>query len=98
MNKSLNFSLKTIKKSLYIFLHRFHVVLFVIVILGGLVIAIFLLNETVVTSGESGDYTPATNSTSFDQATIKRIEELKTSNQGGGNLDLSGRRINPFVE
>jgi hypothetical protein len=71
--------------------------IFVIIALGGSAVVIFLLNGIVIQSGASTDYDPNSTSASFDQATIERIEELKTRDQSGDNLDLSGR-VNPFVE
>lgn len=97
MKQSITISPKAIKKALYAFLHRFHVVLFVFFVMGGLAVVVLMLNNTIVASGNPGDYTPATNSTSFDQTTIDRIEDLKTKDESSTNLDLSGR-TNPFVE
>ncbi len=96
---NLNLSLTSMKKMIITFLHRFHIVLFVVFVLGGLAIAIFILNNIIIRSGTSDGYTSQTNNASFDQATIKRIEDLKTRDQAGGDqLDLSKGRTNPFVE
>lgn len=97
MNANLNLSLQSIKKTAVALLHRFHVVLFVIIILGGLAVVILLLNSVVVRSGQSDGYTPDNSSTTFDQATIKKIQELKTSGQSTSQLP-TGVRTNPFVE
>lgn len=89
----------TIKKSFITFLHRFHVMVFVIVVLGGTIVMILLLNGVIIRSGESDGYVaPNASNATFDQTTIKKIENLKTSSQGSGNLDLSDGRTNPFVE
>lgn len=96
---SFNLSLTSVKKAIITFLHRFHIILFVIVVLGGLAVAILMLNNVVVRSATSDGYTSQTNNASFDQATIKRIEDLKTRDQAGSDqLDLSKGRSNPFVE
>lgn len=97
-NINLSISLPAIKKAFFVFLHRFHVTTFVIVVLGGLVVIILLLNDTIITSGEPNDYTPKTTTTSFDQATMKRIEELKTRDQNTDITTQPGVRTNPFVE
>lgn len=97
MKQSITISPKAIKKAVFTFLHRFHVVLFVFFVLGGLAVVVLMLNNTIIASGDPGDYTPPTNSTAFDQATIDRIEELKTKDETITDLDLSGR-TNPFVE
>lgn len=98
MKVNLNISLESLRKTLFALLHRFHAVIFVIVVLGGLAVVVLLLNNTIIASGEPNDYTPATNTTTFDQTTIDRIEELKTRDQ---SIDISvspGVRVNPFVE
>jgi hypothetical protein len=101
MGKDLNFnlSLASVKKAFFAFLQRFHIIVFVVVVLGGLAVAILMLNNVIVRSSASDGYTSQTNNASFDQATIKRIEDLKTRDQAGSDqLDLSKGRTNPFVE
>lgn len=94
----MNISFVAIKKNLAHFIGRFHVVLFVVTILGGLAIVVLLLNNVIVTSNDSGDYTPETTNATFDEGTIDRIKQLKTRDEGGDQLDLSQGRSNPFVE
>ena len=99
MNKgTISISIPALKKSFFAFLHRYHVVLFVVIVLGGLGIVVLLLNNSIIASTEANDYTPQTTSTSFDEATIKRIEELKTRDQNTDINAPAGSRINPFVE
>lgn len=98
MNMNFNLSLTSIKKALITFLHRFHVVLFVVIVLGGTAMVIFILNGIVIRSSESDGYTSNTNNTTFDQATIQRIEELKTRDQTDDSASLPSGRTNPFVE
>lgn len=95
---SLNISPDAIKKSIVVFLHRFHIVLFVIIVLGGLAVVIFLLNEVVVTSGQANGYTPDANNATFDQSTIQKIQNLKTASQSDQPITNNGGRTNPFVE
>ncbi len=97
-NINLSISPAAIKKAFFSFLHRFHVILFVIVVLGGLAISVFTLNTIVVSSSDTSQFTSQQTSSNFDQETIKRIEELKTRDQTGDTLDLSKGRTNPFVE
>lgn len=92
----INLSLQSFKQSLGRFLHRFHVLIFTILILGGLAVVILLLNNIVVRSGQSEGYQADTGTTSFDQATIKKIEELET--RGQSSPPPAGVRTNPFVE
>jgi len=95
----MDISLNLIKKSLANFIHRFHVTIFVIVVLGSLVVVVLLLNNVIIRSSEQGDYVPTSSApSSFDQATIDRIEQLKSRTDTSSPLDLSKGRINPFVE
>lgn len=95
---NMNLSLDPIKKAIFTFFRRFHIMIFVLIVLGGASVVVFLLNGIIVRSGDTSGYTSTVNDTSFDQATIKRIEELKTRGQNNGELDLSDGRTNPFVE
>jgi hypothetical protein len=98
MNIHFDFSAAGIKRMIFTFLHRFHVMIFVIIVLGGVIVMVLLLNSIVLRSSESNGYTSDTNNATFDQATIKRIDELKTRDQTSDQLDLSTGRTNPFVE
>lgn len=94
----INLSLVLFKKMVVAFLHRYHVLLFVFIVANGSIIVILLLNSNIITSGRVAETSSLTDSTTFDTATIKRIEELKSRNQASSNLDLSQGRTNPFVE
>lgn len=86
-------------KAITAFLHRYHVVLFAVVILGGLVFMVLSLNNIIITSSEtSADYTPTGTTFSFDEKTIERIDSLKSRDQAANSLNLSNGRSNPFVE
>lgn len=94
----MNISLNMVKTALARFIGRFHIIIFVITILGGLVVVILFLNNIIITSTDSSDYTPASNNASFDQTTIDRIKQLKTRDETGDQLNLPPGRTNPFVE
>jgi hypothetical protein len=96
-NVTINLSLSAVKKAFFAFLHRFHVILFVVIVMGGLAISVFILNGIIIRSGDTTGITSSGNS-NFDQATIKRINELQTPDQNSDTLDLSKGRTNPFVE
>jgi hypothetical protein len=87
-------SLRSIKNIAVAFLHRFHIVLFVVIVLGGLAVVILLLNNIVGLSSQSNGYTADTSNASFDQATINKIEDLNNRSQ---TTPTTGR-TNPFVE
>ncbi len=80
------------------FFKRFHLVIFIASTMLVLSVAITLLSGIVgKASGE--DSIPQSNTSfNFDQSTIDRIKELKTSDQPSEPLDLSQGRINPFGE
>ncbi|MFI5212422.1 MAG: hypothetical protein ACHQTE_00485, partial [Candidatus Saccharimonadales bacterium] len=61
----MDISLITIKKIIIRFLQRYHIIIFVVIVLGGLVGAILLLNNTINQSGESNGYISTTNNTQF---------------------------------
>lgn len=87
-----------LKRAFLDFISRFHVLIFAVVILGGLVACMILLNNVILQSGDAGGYTPSSTNTSFDQQTIDRIKQLHTAtDQNTDTLDLSGR-ISPFVD
>lgn len=92
----MNISGALIKQRIVLFLHRFHVVIFVITVLGGLAVMMFFLNNTLVLSTTRDGYTSTSNDASFDQTTIDRIKQLKQDGSES-QLDLSGRS-NPFIE
>ena len=97
-NINITLSLDSIKENFFSFLHRFHLVIFVIVVLGGVAAGIFVLNTIIIRSSDTTDAPAGSSNAVFDEATIKRIDELKTRDQGGGELALPPGRTNPFVE
>lgn len=94
---NISISADSIKKFIIRSLHRYHVVLFVIIVLGGLAVMVFFLNLVLIRSSESDGYTSSSNNASFDQQTIDRINELKNADDSSSQLNLSGRS-NPFIE
>lgn len=90
-------SFVTIKTKLANFLHRFHVILFTVVVLGGLAGVVYMLNDVIIQS-ESDTPSSAATQTSFDQETMKRIETLETPSGPPPKIDANGKRVNPFVE
>lgn len=97
-NIKMTISVTAIKEKLFSFLHRFHLVIFVIVVLGGVAASVYTLNTIIVRSSDTSDAPIGSSGAGFDQATIKRIDELKTRDQSGGGLTLPSGRTNPFVE
>lgn len=93
MNTS-SLSLSQITKPLSQLLHRFHVILFALLVIGGLSVATFLLYGSIVTS--SAPDQQVTSSSSFDKTTIEKIKTLRDPSQPGSPLQLPAGRTNPF--
>ncbi len=89
---------QTTKKPFISIIKRYHLVLFIVVVALILSVAILLLYG-VVNKASGENVSPEGNvSSNFDQATIDRIKQLKTSDESSDPLDLSRGRINPFIE
>ena len=81
---------------LWNFLHRYHVILFVVIVLGSLAVATFFLYRTII---ESSDTSNAAITSGFDQETIKKIEQLKSiDEQEASSATAPKSSRNPFVE
>ena len=75
------------------FFHRYHIIIFVIVVLNGLSFATFLLYRVVIASASPAQ---DTTSTAFDQATIDKLSKLRSSDDSSSPLSLPSGRTNPF--
>lgn len=75
------------------FLHRFHITLFVVLVVGGLSVATLMLNKAITMQAND---LPATPSQGFDESTMTKIQNLHTTTDQT-NLDLPDTgRTNPF--
>ena len=90
---NINLSFPQLLNGISRFLHRYHVVLFALVVLGGLAIATFML-YTAATSASETTQLPSTSS--FDKSTIDKIQNLRSSDESGKPLELPAGRTNPF--
>lgn len=91
----MNISLGSINTLFVTLLRRYHVIIFTIIIIGGLGLAIYLLSGIVNQPIANGS-TPA--ASTFDKTTIEKIQQLKTTADSVAPLDGSKGRVNPFVE
>jgi hypothetical protein len=87
-------STSQLKNSLFHFLHRYHVLIFVLVVVGGLSVATFLINQAINTPTDTS--TQSSNET-FDKDTIQKVEKLRKPNEEPAPLELPAGRINPFI-
>lgn len=86
------------KKNIIGFFRRFHLVIFVVVVVSLLSVAILLLSGVVNKASGIDSMPSGGTSSNFDQATMDRVRKLKTSDEPSEPLDLSQDRINPFSE
>ena len=86
-------SLISLKSGLFKFLHRYHVIIFVVTAIGGLAIATFMINR--VLSAPTVD-PGLTTTTGFDAATMEQIRALKKPGEAPDPSTLPEGRINPF--
>lgn len=91
-------NLPTDPKLLITLLKRFHLVIFTVIVTIVLSVSVLLLYSVVIKAGGSEATTPNANAPAFDQTTIDRVNQLKTSDQPSEPLDFSQGRINPFGE
>lgn len=96
MNK--NTPKKPFAKPLLNALGRFHLTLFFVLVVAGLVGAIMVINDTLNKTAASTDYASPINAGSIDQATLDRVKSLHTSSETVHEAPIPTGRINPFGE
>lgn len=94
MKDSIATQLQPIIKPFTQFLWRFHVILFSLLVVGGVAAAIFLLSSSLSISAEKPLVTPE----SFDKKTMQAISDFQPSNSSVDSFSLPAGRVNPFVE
>ena len=94
-----NISVSSLFKPLGRLIARFHMTLFIVFVVAGLSAAVLSMNTFLTeTSGADDGYKSPLEAGSIDQATLERIKELHTSEQGAPALTLPSGRVNPFGE
>lgn len=78
------------------FLHRYHVVVFACIVLGGLSVATLMLYKTIATPDSNMSSAPASAADTFDQDTIDKIKQLRSADEDETPLQLPTGRTNPF--
>ena len=97
---SITYPLKELGKLFY----RYNLVIFIVLVTGGLIYSIIILNNIITqpnddslpNTGSSSSLSP--NISSFDQSTINRLQKLETSANNTNYQTLPSGRINPFSE
>lgn len=75
------------------FLHRFHVLLFTCITVGGLSYATYALNAVI---SQSSVQTPPSTSTQFDAVTMDKVKTLRKASESSQQLTLPSGRTDPF--
>lgn len=91
-------SLSSIISSFIATFQRYSVTIFIVVLTSGLAIAVLMLNSTLQQASDTTGYTSTLDPTTFDQATIDRVKQLHTSDEGATDTNPRTGRINPFAE
>lgn len=91
-------SLDAIKRPLISFLKRFHLIIFVILVFGGLSVCVFVLYSIFQSSGDTTGYQSSASTSSFDDQTIEKLNQLKDASSGNITDPPDTGRTNPFVE
>lgn len=95
----MDINLTNITKSLSTFLHRYHVIVFVVIVLGALGLGIFIIYQETLASDLAQGYTAQTNNTTFDAQTSDKLRQLHPADQPAASRDInSSGDVNPFVE
>ena len=76
-------------------MHRYHVIVFSIFVLGGLSAATFLLYHAATSAASPSSQLSTSN---FDKATINKISELRGAGDAPTPLMLPAGRTNPFQD
>lgn len=77
---------------------RYNLTIFIVALVGCLSAAVLMLSSALQKSSDTSNYTPTTDSSSFDQITINRVKQLHSSSEPSTNYDLPPGRTNPFSE
>jgi len=93
---SSNISLDQISRMGGRFFQRFHVLLFVALSLGALIVATFLLYGLINKSG--ADNSTVTSGSNFDQATIEKLNNMSSASDTIDPANVPKSSRNPFTE
>ncbi len=94
-NITLDFDPQKMLEGVSQFMYRYHVLIFSVIVLGGLSAATFFLYHTAISAQTAQSTATAT---AFDQQTMSKIESLDDSSGAGTPLTFPAGRTNPFQE
>lgn len=99
----MNINTQSIIQSITHFLHRFHLIVFVVIVLGALSAGIYITYQKIILSEDTAGYTSPANNINFDEATRNKLSELRPADYYLSNPDEQRNistigRTNPFIE
>ncbi len=77
---------------------RYHFTIFIVVIVSGLATAVLVLNAIIIQSSDTTNYTSSLDVTYFDQASIDRVKQLRSSSEAPSEFTFPPGRTSPFAE
>ena len=95
MKSDITIDLQKTTKTAGRFVHRHHLPIFVLLVLGGLSAATFML-YTAATAPQ--EITQQSTNAGFDKKTIEKINQLRSPTDTSAPLVLPSGRTNPFEE
>lgn len=92
--KQSSLSLTQVKSGLIHFLHRYHVLLFVLTVIGGLSIATFMISRVINVPVDTENQSATE---SFNKETMNKVKTLRKPDEAPAPLVLPSGRVNPFI-
>jgi hypothetical protein len=99
----MNINTQSLIQSISQFLHRYHLIVFVVIVLGALSAGIYITYQKIILSEDATGYTSPANNVNFDETTRNKLTELRPADyyianpNEQRNIPTSGR-LNPFIE
>lgn len=94
-----NLSLDAVPALLSKLLRRYHVMIFTFLILGGVIVMMYMINQIITASTDTSQLVDqAQTAAPFDKATIEQLEELDNNSKSSELNIPAGHRISPFVD
>lgn len=95
MKSDISLNPRQITKAFSSFMYRYHILVFSLLVLGGLSAATYILYQSVVSS-QAAETTQS--QTRFDNETIEKIKNLRDTSDASVPLQRPAGRSNPFQE
>lgn len=78
---------------------HYNLTIFIVLIASGLSVSVILLKNAIDRANpEQSQYQSVIDNSSFDQTTVNRINQLRTSTENTSAAELPAGRVNPFGE